>query len=209
MADSLPKGDPLSNKARAILRMNAQNAYVNLVPRAAGSTEAADLLHTLTPADLLEKPMVNADAAAGLLSGLWLWHDYLDESHTISQQLENADGSYWHAIMHRREGDFGNAKYWYARCRDHVVGNSIAANAGPIIARSPADKALLRLTHNGWQPAAFVDFVQSVHESPSDPRYEVAVALQQLEWRMMFDYCTRLAAGGNDAADPFSPNPNA
>jgi hypothetical protein len=37
------------------------------------------------------------------------------------QQLRDATDSlsFWHAIMHRREGDFWNSKYWYARCRNH------------------------------------------------------------------------------------------
>jgi hypothetical protein len=194
MADPLAT-DPLSNKARAVLRMNAAQAYANLVPRVAGDGEAGDLLHTLSPADLLTSPPADGDAAAGLLAGLWLWHDYLDESHNVSQQVETADGSYWHAIMHRREGDFGNAKYWYARCRNHPIGDAIVMNARVVLASAPADKTSLRLTYDGWNPAAFVDFVQSVHESPSDPRYGVAVALQQLEWRLLFDHCTRKAAG--------------
>jgi len=46
-----------------------------------------------------------------------------------------------------------------------------------------------------WNGAAFVDLVQQVHESPSDPRYPITVALQQLEWRALFDHCTRGAAG--------------
>jgi hypothetical protein len=189
------KGDPLSNKARAVLRIDAQSAYTELVPRKSGSAEAGELLHTLSPADLVEGKLADAQDAACLLSGLWLWHDYLDESHTISQQVENETGSFWHAIMHRREGDFGNAKYWYAKCRSHPVLTSMGNQAQEIVARAPLDKTLLKLTMNGWNGAAFVDYVQSVHESPSDPRHAAAIALQQLEWRVLFDHCTRGAAG--------------
>jgi hypothetical protein len=189
------KGDYLSNKARTILRINARDAYTDLVPRAAGATEAADVLHAVSPADLLDVPVKSSDDAACVLSALWLWHDYLDESHTISQRVEDPTGSFWHAIMHRREGDFGNSKYWYAKCRSHPMLESIAAQANPIIARADADKGLLRLTMSGWNGPAFVDYVQSVHESPSDPRYPIAVALQQVEWRALFDHCVRQATG--------------
>ncbi len=194
MGDSI-QGDPLSNKARAVLRIDPQSAYTDLVPRKPGSGEAADLLHTLSPADLVDGKLANPDDAACLLSGLWLWHDYLDESHTISQQIENETGSFWHAIMHRREGDFGNSKYWYAKCRNHPILASMGNQAQQIVARAPLDKTLLKLTMNGWSGPAFVDFIQSVHESPSDPRYAAAVALQQLEWRVLFDHCSRGAAG--------------
>ena len=48
-----------------------------------------------------------------LQAGIWLYVDDLERSHGISQNLHTAEGSYWHGIMHRREGDFSNAKYWF------------------------------------------------------------------------------------------------
>ena len=48
------------------------------------------------------------DMAATCRSGLWLYHDFLDEAHTISQEIETPEGSYWHALVHRREPDFSN-----------------------------------------------------------------------------------------------------
>ena len=50
-------------------------------------------------------------------TGLWLYHDGLDESHAISQELDTAEGSFWHAIMHRREPDASSWKYWLATHR--------------------------------------------------------------------------------------------
>src|SRR5690606_38969416 len=47
-----------------------------------------------------------------LQAGLWLYIDELDRSHVVSQTIDDATGSYWHGIMHRREGDFGNSHYW-------------------------------------------------------------------------------------------------
>ncbi|HEX8323938.1 MAG TPA: hypothetical protein VF595_08490 [Tepidisphaeraceae bacterium] len=187
--------DPLSDVARRVLRADAATAYTDLVPRKPGSAAAGELLHALSPADLLTKPAADRNEAACLLSGLWLWHGYLDESHTVSQAIDTASGSFWHAIMHRQEGDFGNAKYWYARCRNHPVMTSLGIQAAGVVAHAPADKTLLRLSGGPWDGPTFVDFVQRVHESPSDERYDIAVALQQLEWRVLFDHCTREAAG--------------
>ena len=187
--------DPLSAAARHLLKLNP-DAYRALVISGDGSIEARDLLETVKPAQLLAAGTVKrADDGEAMLAGLWLWHDWLDESHTIAQKLHGATGSFWHAIMHRREGDFANAKYWYARCADHPVLASLNAQASAIVNPLPADTPILRLTAHGWNPGAFVDFVEQVHKKPNDPRYRVAAALQQLEWRVLFEHCTRAAAG--------------
>jgi hypothetical protein len=36
-----------------------------------------------------------------------------DNAHRLAQQEMNADGSWVHAYLHRKEGDLGNASYWY------------------------------------------------------------------------------------------------
>lgn len=38
-----------------------------------------------------------------------------DAAHRIAQEVEDADGAWVHAYLHRREGDVGNAGYWYRR----------------------------------------------------------------------------------------------
>jgi hypothetical protein len=48
-----------------------------------------------------------------LQAGIWLYVDDLERSHLISQNIHTSEGSYWHGVMHRREGDFSNAKYWF------------------------------------------------------------------------------------------------
>ena len=37
------------------------------------------------------------------------------EAHAIAQEIENQTGSWIHAYLHRKEGDVGNAGYWYRR----------------------------------------------------------------------------------------------
>ena len=47
-----------------------------------------------------------------------LWHDARNDwerAHTCAQDDHSGDGSWVHAYLHRKEGDVGNAGYWYAR----------------------------------------------------------------------------------------------
>ena len=47
-----------------------------------------------------------------------LWHDARgdwDRAHHIAQSVDDAQGAWVHAYLHRKEGDLSNAGYWYAR----------------------------------------------------------------------------------------------
>jgi hypothetical protein len=187
--------DDLSPFAQDVLKTDLKSAYTRLVVTGPGNPQARSLLDQATPERMVTGAVASREDARAMLAGLWLWHDWLDESHRISQELHSATGSFWHAIMHRREGDFSNSKYWYVRCADHPVLGMIYQNASATINPLPADKRLLRLVNMSWNPNAFVDLVQDVHDEPDEPLHRIAVSLQQLEWRMLFDHCTRAAAG--------------
>src|SRR3989440_7195617 len=172
--------DDLSPLARQILSLDIENSYRRLVVRGDGNSEAKTILSAATPKQLLSGLFRSQDDANAMLAGLWLWHDWLDESHHISQSLNSASGSFWHAIMHRREGDFSNSKYWYARCQNHPILRPLAIQASDVINPYPADKEVLKLTRDGtWNAPAFVDLIETVHGVPADPRHALAVALQQ------------------------------
>jgi hypothetical protein len=187
--------DFLSPAARAVLEVNQADAYRRLTPKGQGSAEAKKLLSTLRPEQLLGTPVRSPDDAGALVAGLWLYHDWLDESHAISQDLHSPTGSLWHAIMHRREGDFSNSKYWYARCRHHPAYAAIASLGAAALRGSHQFPTLDRLVRDEWDPDGFVDVVSAVHDKPKDPMYAAAVELQRAEWRGLFEHCARAAAG--------------
>jgi hypothetical protein len=186
----------LSPKSLHVLSIDAATAYRSLVPARAGATEARDVLESLKPAEAIAGAVTDHNMAACVVSGLWLWHDYLDESHTISQSIETPTGSLWHGIMHRREGDFSNAKYWYRRCPGHPCYTSIAARVDTVVKSLDADKLLLKLTLNGWDPMTFVDLAEATHALPDDhPRKKIAVEIQKIEWQTAMQFSSRAAVG--------------
>lgn len=47
-----------------------------------------------------------------------LWHDAKGNwaaAHAVAQEIDDRTGSWVHAYLHRKEGDLGNAGYWYRR----------------------------------------------------------------------------------------------
>ena len=60
------------------------------------------------------------------LRALWLdargdW----DEAHEAAQEDEGGDGDWVHAYLHRKEGDPGNAAFWYRRAGRPVCRTSL------------------------------------------------------------------------------------
>jgi hypothetical protein len=103
-----------------------------------------------------------------LAAGLWLYVDELDRSHRISQGLGDQTGAFWHAIMHRREGDFGNSKYWFSRTGHHPAMDNIA----------------------GYDAKDFLKRAEKAYDSGRNDDPDLA-DLQREEWARLFEWCAR------------------
>jgi hypothetical protein len=65
-----------------------------------------------------------------------LWHDARgnwEKAHNIAQDVDDQDGSWVHAYLHRREGDLGNAGYWYRRASRPVASGSLNVEWNAIV----------------------------------------------------------------------------
>ena len=70
-----------------------------------------------------------ASDGAGIFGALLaLWWDAKgdwEKAHEVAQDVAGVDGAWVHAYLHRKEGDLGNASYWYRRAgRDVATGDS-------------------------------------------------------------------------------------
>ncbi len=152
--------------------------------------EASSLETLFTP-----HPIRDRDMAAACLAGLCLYHDFLDEAHALSQDIHTPTGSYWHGLMHRREPDFANAKYWFRRVGNHPVFEPLRLDAAKLAAASPLQaSAEFLATQSAWDPFQFVDLCEACLAGSS--LYETLCRqIQQREWETLFAHSFRHATG--------------
>lgn len=133
------------------------------------------------------------DMARCVLAGLWLLHDFMDESHTISQDIEKPSGSYWHAILHRREPDYANAKYWFRRVGEHAIFAKLRDAAAEEARKSDAPGAAYLVTQNTWDAFKFADLCATAESSTDDALRQLCRSVQMREFRLLFDHCYNAA----------------
>jgi hypothetical protein len=172
----LDAGQPATALRKQLQQLTIENAFAHLGPTARGHRR------------------VDPQMAACCLSAVWLLHDFVDEAHTICQDIPSTSGSYWHAILHRREGDFANAKYWFRRVGEHEALAPLSARTAELAAARGQSRPLEKLIHNGtFDPCAFVDLVEKTVHDGRPEIIELCLDIQQAEWETLFDWCYQRA----------------
>ncbi|MEN0110807.1 MAG: hypothetical protein AAF805_08790 [Planctomycetota bacterium] len=140
-------------------------------------------------AAFIDRPILDHGAADCCLASAWLLHGFLDEAHALCQEVGDASGSYLHGVVHRREGDYGNAQYWFRRAGEHPI--------DPLLASAAAGRPeTVELALGGrWDAVGFVDAVRRATRTGGELA-DACVAVQRAEWRALFDHSWRRAVGG-------------
>ena len=66
-----------------------------------------------------------------------LWHDARgdwEQAHRVAQEIDDRHGAWVHAYLHRKEGDLGNAAYWYGRADQPAATDALDAEWARIAA---------------------------------------------------------------------------
>lgn len=183
-----------------IQQLEADNPLPPLVPQQESCADLTKSLQAVSTNALFEgQPVKDTTFADAIKSGLLLWNDALDASHTISQGLANATGSYWHGIMHRREPDYSNAKYWFGRVGTHAIFPEVRNRALALYNETAAPSAALAsigqaiADNAAWDAAQFIDWCQAAESATDADVVEFLQQVQVEEMRLLLAYSYRNA----------------
>ena len=136
---------------------------------------ARALLQTRTARELFPK----ARAPEAAMAGLYLYFSCMEEAHEIAQGIASAEGSFWHAILHRQEPDAGNASYWFRKVGAH-----------PIFAELRERAAAMGVDFGPrWDPFSFIELCEKARTKPGSTAEMQAREVQRAEWQLLFAYC--------------------
>jgi hypothetical protein len=191
----------------AFLRDFLAEASLNPLGPGEPNRELIKKVRATKPTDIFGGASIRDEwMANALFAGLFLLADDLDRSHDFSQDISSPTGSYWHGIMHRREPDYGNAKYWFHRVGSHPVYDDVAPAARELLAAQAGDIPGAEnetdfLLSDQWDAERFVDLCAMATKGSKREERDAALEnlcrqIQRTECELLLAYCYRQAIGG-------------
>jgi hypothetical protein len=146
-------------------------------------------------AGLIEKGQEAANPKTILLqSAFYVCFDCFKEAHNIAQDHEGLIGNWLHAILHRREPDAGNSKYWYDRVKlPGKVSQGIAEESLKLLkslSLQELEPLQRKMSKSGaWEPEIFVDLCDQFRpKDPSSLAYWTLAKIQEIEWWCLVEF---------------------
>jgi hypothetical protein len=157
----------------------SSHGFVLRLPRVSVSDPVPDpdLIKFLKDADLERLGGYRPEVVPFVRSLLLLAAGDLERAHRLVQDASNADGTYIHGMVHRVEGDFDNARYWFRRTAVHPAAAEIYRHAA---ANSPKVA--------GWttfDPISLTDWVEASRKTGADEELRAVLAI---EAEVMFEH---------------------
>ncbi len=136
-----------------------------------------------------EQVIRDEDMARTCLAALWLYQDFLTEFHHLIQLVQTNTASFWHAIMHRREQDYWNSKFWFRSAGQHPIFPALQQKALELSRKGAGDPTAIFIRKQyEWDPFVFVDLCERNQGTQSSAEL-LCRQIQTAEWEILFDFC--------------------
>lgn len=163
-----------------------------LVPENGQADRVADLKAVVSSSAWKQRRNQNRQLSVSAESGLWLWFGFLDRAHELCQDIPTAEGSYWHGIMHRIEGDYWNAKYWMRRAGRHPLQLELLGvrDVSELqLSDLKREVVLPAFTKQGLDSERLVDLCEAANLEGGELEQMACRWITTLEWRTLMLYC--------------------
>lgn len=161
--------------------------------------QIASDITAMQPDELVGGTVIDLSYAAATDAGLLLWADCLEKSHKLIQEISTETGCYWHGIMHRREPDYNNARYWFQRTGEHAAFPEVYAQALDDLTQdgAPESRKLLSTLEGWgiWEPELFIQLVEQAGNGYGPGEIRALEIVQLAEIRALLDWCWAQATG--------------
>ena len=158
-----------------------------LLPLSAGRPVAPEFVTRLrkeTPFSIF----AGSYSPEGAMCGVWLRYQCWDDAHSIAQDLNTPEGSYWHGVIHRMEPDSWNSNYWFRQAGKHKIFPALRNSAARLCSQRPGAGFSVG---DEWKPGEFIGFCEEARKSPDSEANLLAREIQMAEWWLLFEYCAR------------------
>lgn len=158
------------------------NASNTSVPKISLSSRTLDLAvnHLLE----LDSSLIGSSCEAML----WLRIGRIDRAHDIVQDATSSVQAYIHGIVHRLEGDYWNANYWFRRVRDQKLDQWVTGHVGQSLAKNETpDKKQVVGLDGRFEPSRFVNAVEACCTQKKGDR-TFLTQVGQAEWQAVWEY---------------------
>jgi hypothetical protein len=187
-----------------IARLRSRKSLPPLKPEYAWHPRLDEEISALSEKRLAEGHPDGLLSAQAWKAALHLWNDSLAAAHELVEHLKSPSGAALHGIMHRREGDFDNAKYWFHQAGDHPAFHSLQSRAASYlrqqtILRGPLKEVFDQMINQGnWNPYLFINAIaiQESHFGEEETR-SLLEHLQQLELEALIRFLESRIAVNN------------
>jgi hypothetical protein len=178
-----------------ISRIRSRKSIPPLTPECVWHPQLDEEIAALSDQLLAEGRPDGLLSAQAWKAALHLWNDSLAAAHDLVEPMDTPAGAVLHGIMHRREGDYDNAKYWFHRAGDHPAYHSLQSRAASFLRQQEIPGGPLKevfdkmIAQGNWNPYLFINAV-SIQENRygEDETRGLLEQLQQLELEAMIRF---------------------